>query len=108
MVVLGGCSDSKELDFERNESAFYAKAQPAACFPVVHIEELVRLVTFVQRERILSFVCDRLHFGIEFLGIRIEVQVVLGIDHLENGLGNVEGRTHENESRRFLNVVSEL
>ena len=56
-VVAAGsrCADCKNLEFERNESAFDTCTNPAAGLPVVHVEELLGLVTFIQREVVLSF-----------------------------------------------------
>ena len=83
MVVFGRGADGKDLEFDRNQSAFDTHANPAVRFPVIHKETFFALVTFMKREGIFSLESQYfLIFG-QCLGRRFEVEVVFGIDDFD-------------------------
>ena len=106
--VLGCTAKGEHLNFEGDKPAFDAQAYPAARFPVVHIEELVGLVTFINGESTISRLVNQSKISIKILVGRLQIKPILGIRHFVNGLGQSKSQACEKVGGRPLDMVAEL
>ena len=106
--VLRGSANGEHLEFYRDQSAFDTEAEPAVGFPVIHIEELVGLVAFVNGEWALACVANQIQVSLQVLVVCFKVEPIFGIGHFVDGLGQSKCGAGKKERGCTLDMVTDL